>query len=224
MFLKVLGTGSKGNCYILTDESGESLILDCGVKSKDIKQALNFDFSKVSGVLVTHNHKDHSQSADELETYGLDVWMPYLIESGRDKRTFGSYAVTSFPVEHDGEPCCGFYIRHTNGFRMVYVTDLSYCKFVFKKQELNAILCECNYSDDYLDREQIQFEHKVRGHMGLKACKDFIKVNATDKLQTVVICHMSYYTLDVNQAVKEISAIVPDAKVFYAEKGKEIEL
>ena len=224
MFLKCIATGSKGNSYILTDESGESLILDCGVKSKDIKQALNFDFSKVSGVLVTHEHRDHSLSADEFELYGLPVFRPYLTEGGMDRKTLGVYAVSSFPVEHDGEPCCGFFIRHTNGFRMVYVTDLSFCKFVFKKQELNAILCECNYSDDYLDREQAQFEHKVRGHMGLKACKDFIKVNATDKLKTVVICHMSYYTLDVNQAVKEISAIVPDAKVFYAEKGKEIEL
>lgn len=219
MFLKCIATGSKGNSYILTDESGESLILDCGVKSKDIKQALNFDFSKVSGVLVTHNHKDHSLSAEELESYGLDVWMP----ERRNRKTFGSYAVSAFELPHGETPCCGFYIRHINGFKMLYLTDFQCCPYRFVKQEVNAILIECNWSKQYVDLTAANAKHKIGDHASSDVCKDFIRVNATDKLRTVILCHYSN-AVDIYAEVEEIKNIVPQTNVEYAEKGKEIEL
>lgn len=219
MFLKVLGTGSKGNCYILTDESGESLILDCGVKSKDIKQALNFDFSKVSGVLVTHEHKDHSQSAEELETYGLDVWMP----ERRNRKTFGSYAVSAFELPHGETPTTGFYIRHINGFKMLYLTDFQCCAYRFVKQEVNAILIECNWSKEFVNVDAPNAHHKILDHASSGVCKEFIKVNATNKLRSVILCHYSN-AVDIFAEVEEIKKLVPRANVDYAEKGKEIEL
>lgn len=224
MFLKCIATGSKGNSYILTDESGESLILDCGVKSKDIKQALNFDFSKVSGVLVTHNHKDHSLSADELETYGLDVFRPYLTEGGMDRKTLGVYAVSSFPVEHDGTPCCGFYIRHISGFKMLYVTDLELTRYRFTSQKVNFILCECNWQSEYINKETASYRHKVLGHMSLDACLGFLKVNATESLQAVAICHMSNQTVDVSECLEKIKELLPDANVYAADNNTTIQL
>ena len=55
MKLKVLSSGSHGNCYLL-ETNTETLILDCGIPIKDIKIGLNFDLRRVSGVLVTHSH------------------------------------------------------------------------------------------------------------------------------------------------------------------------
>lgn len=221
--IRCLNTGSSGNCYLLSDESGEVLMLDAGVKSKDIKQALNYDFSNVIGVLITHSHKDHSLSADDLEKYGLDVWKPYLIEGGRDRRTFGSYAVQSFDLPHDDCPCCGFFIRHKSGFKMLYLTDCELCRYVFAKQEVNAILCECNYQGKYVVLTASNAKHKILGHMSLDACKGFIEANKTDKLHSVVICHMSDLTCDTAECVEEIEQIVPDGVVVdYAERGKEI--
>ena len=217
MFLKCIATGSKGNSYILTDESGESLILDCGVRSKDIKQALNFDFSKVSGVLVTHIHKDHSQSADELETYGLDVWMP----ERRNRKTFGSYAVSAFELPHGETPCCGFYIRHINGFKMLYLTDFQCCPYRFIKQEINAILIECNWDKRFVPLDAPYTNHKIMDHTSTDVCKEFIKVNATKNLRSVILCHYSN-AVDIFAEVEEIKNIVPQANVEYAEKGKEI--
>lgn len=53
--LKTLGSGSSGNCYLLSTEN-ESLILDAGLPIKEIKKGLGFDLGGISGVVVTHSH------------------------------------------------------------------------------------------------------------------------------------------------------------------------
>jgi hypothetical protein len=56
MELIVLSSSSTGNGYILKSSSGESLILEAGVRLKEIKQILNFDLSGVVGVCISHSH------------------------------------------------------------------------------------------------------------------------------------------------------------------------
>lgn len=54
--LHCVSTGSVGNSYIL-DVNGEKLILELGVRWKDILKALDFNLEGVSGVLVSHAHR-----------------------------------------------------------------------------------------------------------------------------------------------------------------------
>lgn len=56
MKIKCLGSGSSGNCYLLTASNGETLILDCGIGIKDIKRGLNYDLRRISGIVATHSH------------------------------------------------------------------------------------------------------------------------------------------------------------------------
>lgn len=55
MILKVLGSGSSGNCYILHNEE-EALIIDAGVHFNQVKEYLDFDLKKIKGLLVSHQH------------------------------------------------------------------------------------------------------------------------------------------------------------------------
>lgn len=71
--LKVLGTGSSGNCYLLETET-ETLIIECGVKFSIIKKSMNFDFTKIVGCIITHEHNDHSLSINELIDSGVEVY------------------------------------------------------------------------------------------------------------------------------------------------------
>ena len=73
MKLKVIGTGSSGNAYILGNED-EALLIECGVKINDIKKALNFDYSKVVGCIISHEHQDHCKSANDVMRLGIDVY------------------------------------------------------------------------------------------------------------------------------------------------------
>lgn len=56
MRLHCIATGSTGNCYTLASESGETLILDCGIGIKEIKKGLNWDIRGIKGVIISHTH------------------------------------------------------------------------------------------------------------------------------------------------------------------------
>lgn len=57
MRMKVISSGSEdGNCYTLTDSKGDILVLDCGVSEKILKIGIDFQISRVKGILVTHSH------------------------------------------------------------------------------------------------------------------------------------------------------------------------
>lgn len=51
--LKIVGSGSKGNSYII-ETSNESLILELGCKWNEVLGMLNYKIENVGGCLVTH--------------------------------------------------------------------------------------------------------------------------------------------------------------------------
>jgi 3-deoxy-D-arabino-heptulosonate 7-phosphate (DAHP) synthase len=56
MKLHCLNTGSEANGYILQASNGDSLILEAGVRAIEMKKSLNFDISKIQGLLLSHQH------------------------------------------------------------------------------------------------------------------------------------------------------------------------
>ena len=222
MKIKVLSSGSIGNCYLLETDT-ETLILDCGISFKDIKIGLDFDLSRVVGVLVTHQHLDHSKSVADFKKYGIDVWQPYLDEKKIQKNQFGSFKVQCFDLPHNGTENRGFLIE-ADGQKILYMTDFEYCSYVFAKQMVNHILVECNYQQEYVDKDLPNFEHKVRGHCSLDTCKEFVKTNATDSLDTVILLHMGQETCNPIECVAEVQKAANKAYVDYARAGLEVEL
>ena len=227
MTLKCIGSGSSGNCYILTCNN-EKLILDCGLPIKVIKQGLDFDLQGIQGVLVTHCHKDHSLSVDDFKKMGFDVWKPHIeyaeFTSHRIyHKMFGKFSVQCFPLPHNGTDNFGFLIE-VDGQKILYMTDFEYCPYVFAKQKINHILIECNYQQELFDRYLPNYEHKIRGHCSLDTCKEFINVNATDSLQTVILCHLGQETTEPEECVAEIQKVANKANVFVAMAGLEVEL
>ena len=225
--LKVINSGSSGNCYILTCNN-EKLILDCGLPIKAIKKGLDFYLQGIQCVLVTHSHGDHSLSAEDFKKMGFNVWQPHIeyaeFTSHRIyHKVFGKFSVKCFPLPHNGTDNFGFLIE-VDGQKILYLTDFEYCPYAFAKQKINHILIECNYQQELVDRDLPNYEHKIRGHCSLATCKEFIKVNATDSLQTVILCHLGQETTEPMECVAEIQKIVPGANVCVAERGLEVEL
>jgi phosphoribosyl 1,2-cyclic phosphodiesterase len=222
--LQTIATGSKGNAYVLTDNKGNQLLLDAGVKRADIVKALNFNIDNLCGCVVTHGHGDHNKAANELKLMGVDVWQPYLDENKRQLHKFKGFSVQSFSVEHDGEPCVGYYIKF-NDRKMLYLTDLEYCGYSFANQGITDMLVECNYQKKYLIRDAENYEHKVKGHFSLENCLEFIEHNQSSTLCNIIICHMSSATMDVDECISEIKQVaMPFTDVYAARKGKVIRL
>ena len=214
--IKTLATGSSGNCYLLSTEN-ETLILDCGIPIKEIKKGLNFDLSKIVGCVVTHNHKDHSLSAKEIMNMGIKIYEPFVF-----RKWFGGFKVNSFEVPHDNEPCVGYLITCPDGQKVLYATDFEYIKYNFQKIGIDHIIIECNYQQEYVNRDLPNFEHKIKGHCSIDTCKKFIEVNATDSLKTVLLVHMGVETCNAEECVREIKKVVKSGVfVDYARKGLE---
>ena len=81
MELKVLGSSSSGNCYIL-DNGSEALIIEAGIRFMEVKKALDFNISKVVGCLITHWHNDHAKYIKSMVDCGFHVLaLPEVLEN-----------------------------------------------------------------------------------------------------------------------------------------------
>lgn len=221
MKLKVLGSGSSGNCYILENDT-EALVIEAGISLREVKIALDFNIRKIVGVIVSHIHNDHAKYVSEYRKAGINVFQLYDTEDSNQLRTFGKFIIKAFPLVHD-VPCHGFYIFHDEIGKLIYASDTEYIKYRFRN--LNHILVEANYSDDLIDNEADNREHVLRGHMSLKTATDFISTNDNPTLQNVVLIHLSQSNgnpVEFQQKIKE--TIKYGANVYVAEKGIEVDL
>ena len=155
MKLICLGSSSRGNCYILQGER-ESLIIECGIRIKDIKIALNFSLRNVVGCLVSHEHKDHSLSVNDMLECGIKVLaLDSVFSSVKSaNRVFakviepmhgykvGGFKVFAFPLAHD-VPCVGYIIEHDEMGKLLFATDTMMIEYNFSG--LNHIMIEANY-------------------------------------------------------------------------------
>ena len=157
MKLTCLGSSSAGNCYLLQADSGETLILDCGIPIKEIKKGLNWNIKGVVGVLCTHKHLDHSKSLNDFKSMGIPIYAPYL-KIDYMSMNMGGFTVKPFDLttidgnwthtNADGTACpiFGFLITHKEIGRMLYITDCELIKWKFK--DINHILLGVNYDKD----------------------------------------------------------------------------
>lgn len=87
--LHVLASGSHGNASVVEDaETGRALLIDCGISKKAFLQRCSeagFDPLRIEGVLVTHEHTDH--------TKGLGVVLRGLAKMGAHPQVFADPSV-----------------------------------------------------------------------------------------------------------------------------------
>lgn len=50
-----LASGSTGNCYKISD-GRTPLLLECGIKYKDIQKGCGFKLREIVGCLISHEH------------------------------------------------------------------------------------------------------------------------------------------------------------------------
>lgn len=223
MTLKILASGSLGNCYVLTYEN-KKLVIEAGIPIKEIKKGIDFDIENLEGVICSHVHKDHSLSMEKLANMGIRTYQPYMIDKDILKTVIGPFTITSFPVPHNGTPNRGFIIS-TNKDKLCFVTDAEYIPYKLREQRFTAMLVECNYQADRITTENGHRDHVFLGHCELSTCRDFVAENVTDALKTIILIHPSQSGgLDKARAVNEIQAVAPGTKVYMATKGLEVDI
>ena len=236
MKLKVINTGSVGNCYLLENEN-EVLMIECGVNIKEIKKALNFSFSKVVGAIVSHEHLDHYRSAKDLMKLGVNVYATEGtfggFSSNRAKTIkahapfpIGEFKVMPFDIRHDAkEPVC-FLINHPQCGNVLFLSDSFYCPYTFNN--LNNIIVEANFSKEIIDRKmregaspEFLRNRILKSHLSLENCKELLRANDLSQVNNIVLIHLSDSHSNEQQFQSEIQNLT-GKNVTVASAGMEI--
>lgn len=154
---------------------------------------------------------------------GIRVWQPYLEDNKIQRMYFGGFMVRSFDVPHDNEPCVGYIIECSNGYKVLYATDYEYIKYSFKGMKINHLLIEANYQKELVDTGAENRNHVLRGHAELQTTLGVIKDNLSNALQTVILCHLSRENAHPKEMLAEVKKVA-NCEVYVAEKGIEVEL
>lgn len=234
MKLKVIGSGSSGNCYVL-DSGKEILILEAGISFSEVKEAIDYQTSKIAGVLSSHEHGDHRKYLHEYEAAGIPVLKGNEliafteVDKGIHLVRMNDFLVFPFEVPHD-VPCYGYQIKHPDMGKLVFVTDAEYVKYTFPG--VNHIMVETNYSQDILDENMNSGEiHKalrdriMKSHMSFDTAKKMVAANKNPMLRNVILCHLSSHNSDKKRFEKEMKDVAGQfCNVTVARKGIEVDL
>lgn len=235
----VNGSSSKGNNYILVD--GESsLMIEAGVKFKDILRS-GANMANVVGLLVTHEHGDHIQHANDiLASVGFDMYATKgTIEAGIEKgflsdraryrykeiksgKQFlvGNWKILAFDISHDVAEPVGYLIESPSKYRIVFITDTTYCPVKFP-QGITHWLVECNHAVDILDNNISNGEvpkflrnRIIKSHMNLETCKEFFRNNDLSSTKQILLLHLSDQNSDSQRFKQELEEVT----------GKQVEI
>ncbi|MBA4509163.1 MBL fold metallo-hydrolase [Clostridium sporogenes] len=240
MKLKVLGSGSAGNCYLLQGEK-ETLIIECGLPYKTILKGLNFNLGNVVGCLISHEHKDHCKAVNDLIKNGIDIYSSegtaagiefndinssHRIHEIKSEKVFeiGKFIILPFKVQHDANEPLGFFIHHKDIGELLFITDSYYCEYKF--QDVEHILIECNYSNEILEERELPKTLKnriIKSHFELENVKEFLKATDLRETKEIMLIHLSDGNSNAAQFQEEIEKLT-GKPTYIADKGLEIEL
>ncbi|PYE49815.1 MBL fold metallo-hydrolase [Paenibacillus barcinonensis] len=219
-----LGSSSAGNSYRITDGK-TPLLLDAGLRYKEIQRGLAFQVSSLTGCLVTHEHGDHSAAVKDLIKAGVNIYTSagtadaLRLDSHRvypvsalEPFTIGTWSILPFDVQHDAAEPLGFLLANTAGDKLLFATDTYYIKHRFTG--LTHIMVECNYSINILNqniaagRVPAVMKHRLlRSHFSLENVKDFIRANDMRRVQEIHLLHLSDNNSDEALFKREIMAL-----------------
>ena len=223
MKIKTIGSGSSGNCYLI-DDGQTQLLLECGLPIKKIKAGCDYDFSRVAGCLITHEHGDHAKAANDLMRAGVDVWMTegaaraagadvYRLKLFKRIRpndcyfteTIGTFTILAFPVHHDAAEPVGYLIHSgATDEKLLYVTDTQYIDYRFRG--LTHIMVEANFSSETLaDPDNDPRRHRLRRtHMSIENTLKMLQANDLSKCKRIYLIHLSQTNADAEEFVRRV--------------------
>jgi phosphoribosyl 1,2-cyclic phosphodiesterase len=236
MVLKVLGSSSQGNCYILENDN-EALILEAGINFSEVKRALNFNIAKVVGCLITHEHDDHAAHVNNVLKACIPVYASagtvqnFTVKGDRLPHTcaagtllqLGGFRIIPFGTKHDSAEPFGFFIDHAETGRVLFATDTYYlpCKFA----GLNNVLVECNYRLDILERNiaagripAVVRNRTIQSHFSYQHCIEALQANDISAVNNIVLLHLSDGNSDARAFVEGIRAAT-GKRICVAEPG-----
>ena len=222
MRFEALASSSAGNAYIVTDRDTR-ILLECGVSHKNLQKLSGFSLSEFQACLVSHEHKDHAKSVDELISRGMPVYMSQgtaealetdtvtLIEA-MEQFNVGSFDIVPFTTFHDAKEPLGFLIKsRVDGDVLAFATDTVNLRYKFPG--LNILAIEANYDKNILERCE-RMPEKVRyritnSHMEIDTLCDYLRSLDLSQCREIHLLHLSDATSHEDHFINKVARAVP---------------
>ncbi len=213
MRIECLASSSSGNCYFVQFDNSASVLLEAGISVPEIKKKMfnrGLSLANVDAVLITHDHQDHSRSAERLSRREfLKIWgnslcctKNELLEPLKSKWISSKLQVVPFAVEHDAVDSLG-YVLIAGKETLLFVNDCKYFKADIYSIPFDVIMIECNYSAKIVhtlhgqaqkeeDKALIKrYERLLNSHMSDRNCLKILKKMNLSKCKGVFLMHLS---------------------------------
>ena len=223
MKFESLASSSHGNAYIVSDRDTR-ILLECGISYKQLQKLAGFSLSDFKACLVSHEHKDHAKSIDDLLRRGMDVYMSpgtsealgytdlvKLIEH-MEQFNVGSFDIVPFTTFHDAAEPLGFLIKsRVDGDVLAFATDTVNLRYKFPG--LNILAIEANYDKHVLERCE-KLPEKVRhritnSHMEIDTLCDYLRSLDLSKCREIHLLHLSDATSRESEFISKVTRTVP---------------
>lgn len=226
MLIFCYASSSLGNLYrVVSDSFRTQLLIECGLPMKDIRKCLGTQMNKIDGVLLSHEHKDHSRAIHEFLKMGIDIYTgkgtltaieaeksPYVHSvKSQEVINVGDITILPFKTNHDAVEPLGFILRDDNDIVM-FATDTYNMEYT--SNGITKLMIECNHSYEIIDKKvaagtlnKKQAERLVRSHFSLENLKNWLKRDDLTRLKEIYLLHLSKTNANPVQFRKEIEEL-----------------
>lgn len=222
MRFEALASSSAGNAYVVSDQETR-ILLECGISHSKLQKLSGFKLSEFQACLVSHEHKDHAKSVQELLSRGMEVYMSQgtaealetegvsTVES-MEQFNVGSLDIVPFATFHDAREPLGFLIKsRVDGDVLAFATDTVNLRYKFPG--LNILAIEANYDKAILERCE-KMPEKVRyritnSHMEIDTLCDYLRTLDLTHCREIHLLHLSDATSHEGHFLNKVARAVP---------------
>ncbi len=246
MKIKVLASGSKGNCSLIETASARFLI-DIGITYQRLNKELekmNLTIEDIDALLLTHAHNDHTSGLKVLlkhsnfKIYTNDEMRKELttpidierIEIYNEEVIINNTKITVFKTSHDAKGSVGFVIEEGET-SLVYITDTGYInkrKFNLLKNR-NIYYIESNHDEKMLMDGPYPYYLKQRiisdeGHLSNSKTAKYLKEFIGSNTKYIILAHLSEHNNKeslAKEATEEVIKTLAFTPLVYIAKQNE---
>lgn len=227
MIFQSLASSSSGNAYLVSDGQ-TNILIECGLSHKKLQQACGFKLTSLDAVLISHEHKDHSQCVDKLLASGIPVYLSQgtaralelpekLLDMATEmiageQFTVGTMVIKPFSTFHDAQEPMGFVMQSTVDWDVfAFATDTVNLPYNFPG--VNILALEANFQQDILDRsERMPEKTKKRvsnTHMEIDKLCECLRRMDLRACRELWLLHLSSAMSHEGQFVYKVQRAVP---------------
>lgn len=216
MRLQVINAGSKGNAFIL-EADNTALLIECGVPFNDIKKAVDFNLNKIDCCILTHEHKDHSKSINNVLQSGIPVYASrgtfealktpeelQCILNHAEPRQFRQWRFVGLNSKHDAKDPMFFNILHPSIGSVLFITDC-YLQPYKLQWAFDHVIIEANYQQSTIDAiaeskgEAFVNKRRVKSHMSFEVAMLTLSKLDLSKCKNIILTHLSEGFTNANE-------------------------